>query len=153
MPDFMSRRKSKIKTTMSLGSVRWGKMGSMLYVEGEGGSINDVRVWDLGAKMGGIFAHGGELSGEGKQKGGDLMCVVRCVLKNQSKRCDVFRERIGVEKLEMMFTCGTGVLSKEKNKLCAWSAVQTWTGTKKTLTEQNVRHGGDQINIQSFHVC
>lgn len=44
MPDFMSRRKSKIKTTMSLGSVRWGKMGSMLYVEGEGGSINDVRV-------------------------------------------------------------------------------------------------------------
>lgn len=103
--------------------------------------------------MGGMFAHGGELGGEEKQKGGDLMCVVRCVLKNQSKRCDVFRERIGVEKLEMMFTCGTGVLSKEKNKLCAWSAVRTWTGTKKTLTEQNVRHGGDQINIQSFHVC
>lgn len=37
-------------------------------------------------------------------------------------------------------------------KHSGWSAVRTWTGTKKTLTEQNVRHGGDQINIQSFHV-
>lgn len=44
-----------------------------------------MRVWDLGAKMGGMFAHGGELGGEENQTGDECMRVVRCVLKSSQK--------------------------------------------------------------------
>ena len=38
------------------------------------------------------------------------------------------------------------VFCQKKGQQGGWSAVRTWTGTKKILTGQNVQRGGDQIN-------